>query len=316
MLAEYFAYISTFIISSGLAAIGILVSYQLYQDQKKHELLILLYQQIFMISFFFYGIWGNIAFHEIISGIEINPVLKTKLSLYYPLLGFPFLVVSWFMLLKFAFNSTGYRFGKKVIVFFFGLFLICFITIYFVVRLGVIEFPTNPDLVMVRLFVLVNIVIQICFSIPFIKPRKGQKSVTGINKSEILVYLSGVAIYSAISVFYDILGFVSTCISIMLVFTVSISIPVFIRFKKGFGKIHYHASIDFETFCRNYEISKRESEIISEICTGKSNREISDKLFITVQTVKDHTSRIYFKTGVNSRIQLANLVREKTGLSS
>ncbi|MCG6187779.1 LuxR C-terminal-related transcriptional regulator [Maribellus maritimus] len=72
-------------------------------------------------------------------------------------------------------------------------------------------------------------------------------------------------------------------------------------------------NIDFSTFCNLYEISKREAEIILEICTGKTNKAISEKLFITLQTVKDHTHRIYTKTGVKSRVQLANLVREKTG---
>ena len=63
-----------------------------------------------------------------------------------------------------------------------------------------------------------------------------------------------------------------------------------------------------------YEISKREAEIVLEICTGKTNKAISEKLFITLQTVKDQNHRIFTKTGVKSRIQLTNLVREKTGL--
>ena len=59
-----------------------------------------------------------------------------------------------------------------------------------------------------------------------------------------------------------------------------------------------------------YSISKRESEVISLICQGKTNNEISEALFISLQTVKDHTSRIYKKAGVKNRVQLANLFRE------
>jgi DNA-binding NarL/FixJ family response regulator len=73
-------------------------------------------------------------------------------------------------------------------------------------------------------------------------------------------------------------------------------------------------NVGFPEFCDMYEISKREAEIILEICTGKSNKAIADKLFITLQTVKDHNHRIYTKTQVRSRVQLANLVREKTGI--
>ena len=68
--------------------------------------------------------------------------------------------------------------------------------------------------------------------------------------------------------------------------------------------------LSFEEFCTRYEISPRESDIIREICNGLSNQEISDKLFISLQTVKDHTHRIYIKTNVKSRVQLMNMVRD------
>jgi len=62
-------------------------------------------------------------------------------------------------------------------------------------------------------------------------------------------------------------------------------------------------------FVGKFEISKRESEIIELICMGKSNQDISDSLFISLQTVKDHIHRIYLKTGVKNRVQLTNLIR-------
>lgn len=70
---------------------------------------------------------------------------------------------------------------------------------------------------------------------------------------------------------------------------------------------------DFETmlsqFSSRYDISKRESEVVRLICKGLSNQEISEALFISLQTVKDHTHRIFVKTGVKNRVQLANLMR-------
>jgi len=45
------------------------------------------------------------------------------------------------------------------------------------------------------------------------------------------------------------------------------------------------------------------------ICKGNSNQDISDSLFISLQTVKDHIHRIYLKTGVKNRVQLTNLIR-------
>lgn len=69
-------------------------------------------------------------------------------------------------------------------------------------------------------------------------------------------------------------------------------------------------SFSFEEFCKKYEVSPRESDIVREICNGLSNKEISEKLFISLQTVKDHTHRIYSKTNVKSRVQLIYLVKE------
>ncbi|MCK4751511.1 MAG: helix-turn-helix transcriptional regulator, partial [Bacteroidales bacterium] len=63
------------------------------------------------------------------------------------------------------------------------------------------------------------------------------------------------------------------------------------------------------SFVSKFEISKRETEIVELICKGKSNQDISDSLFISLQTVKDHIYRIYLKTGVKNRVQLTNLIR-------
>jgi DNA-binding CsgD family transcriptional regulator len=70
---------------------------------------------------------------------------------------------------------------------------------------------------------------------------------------------------------------------------------------------------DFEAklmaFAERFEISNRETEVIRLICKGWSNQEISEKLFISLQTVKDHIHRIFLKTGVKNRVQLTNLIR-------
>jgi ATP/maltotriose-dependent transcriptional regulator MalT len=53
-----------------------------------------------------------------------------------------------------------------------------------------------------------------------------------------------------------------------------------------------------------YGITKRERQIVQKICLGKTNQQVADELFISLQTVKDHTHRIYGKLGVKSRMQL------------
>ena len=66
---------------------------------------------------------------------------------------------------------------------------------------------------------------------------------------------------------------------------------------------------DIGEFSAAFNISKREEEVVRQVLVGKSNREIADALFITVQTVKDHLYRVFQKANVRSRVQLINLVR-------
>ena len=57
-------------------------------------------------------------------------------------------------------------------------------------------------------------------------------------------------------------------------------------------------------------LSERELEVLRLIVAGKSNREISGQLFVTVDTVKKHLTHIFVKLGVRSRTQAVARARE------
>jgi len=57
-------------------------------------------------------------------------------------------------------------------------------------------------------------------------------------------------------------------------------------------------------------ISERELEVLRLIAAGLSNREISDKLFISLNTVKTHTKSINSKLNVNSRTKAVARAKE------
>ncbi len=52
-------------------------------------------------------------------------------------------------------------------------------------------------------------------------------------------------------------------------------------------------------------LTRTETEIVKMICKGHSNKEIMKKLKVTEQSVKSHLNRIYKKTRVSDRLQLA-----------
>ena len=69
-------------------------------------------------------------------------------------------------------------------------------------------------------------------------------------------------------------------------------------------------SLNIDDLEKKYKITKREMEVIGLICLGKTNKEIADDLFISVETVKDHNYKIFQKTGVKNRTQLVKLVND------
>jgi len=51
------------------------------------------------------------------------------------------------------------------------------------------------------------------------------------------------------------------------------------------------------------ELTGREREVMNLLCTGRSNREVAEALFVSEKTVKNHLNRIYAKLGVTSRAE-------------
>lgn len=61
-----------------------------------------------------------------------------------------------------------------------------------------------------------------------------------------------------------------------------------------------------------YSLTEREKEILGHLLKGKSNKEMSDLMFVSTETVKTHLQNIYKKLGVKSRMEAALLfLKEK-----
>ena len=52
-------------------------------------------------------------------------------------------------------------------------------------------------------------------------------------------------------------------------------------------------------------LSDREKQVVQLVAQGHPNKEIGEKLFISVQTVKNHLHNIFDKLGVSDRLELA-----------
>lgn len=65
-----------------------------------------------------------------------------------------------------------------------------------------------------------------------------------------------------------------------------------------------------QTRLRELGITPRELQILELIASGLSNREIAEKLFVTENTVKTHSSRLFDKLSARRRTQAVQLGKE------
>ena len=61
---------------------------------------------------------------------------------------------------------------------------------------------------------------------------------------------------------------------------------------------------------RELAITRRELEILELIAQGMSNREIAEKLFVSENTVKTHSSRLFDKLSAKRRTQAVQIGKE------
>jgi DNA-binding CsgD family transcriptional regulator len=297
-----------FVLSAAFASAGIILSTRLRNRFKADYFTTLLYYQVFIFTFGFYGIWGQLVIKTFLEEVVTPDLLErfTDISL---LLGLPFLVFAWLMLARFSREVSG-RKKSNLYAFWFLLvnFLLLFGLGFFMARGG----ETKPETIIKYYFISLNIVYTVVAAVYIIFPGHHK---TLIHKYEGSIFSFGMILFMVAEcialVFYNgepLIGM----IFIFLFFAGNCFIPLYFSYGMVLSMFMQDPGNDvsFGEFCRVFDITSRESEIIWEVCNGLSNKEISAKLFITLQTVKDHTHRIYIKTNVKSRVQLINLVKE------
>src|SRR5712692_3320192 len=74
--------------------------------------------------------------------------------------------------------------------------------------------------------------------------------------------------------------------------------------------IHAQPFVLNEQRLRELSITRRELEILELIANGLSNREIAQRLFVSENTVKTHSSRLFDKLSARRRTQAVQLGKE------
>jgi DNA-binding CsgD family transcriptional regulator len=302
-----------FILSVAFASAGVVLSSRLRSRNKTGFFSTLMYFQVFIFTFGFYGIWGQLVVKTFLTDF-VSPESITRFTDISILLGLPFLVFAWLMLIKFSKEISGKKSSNW--------FVLWFLLINFFVILGlgyIVSGKTGmkPMALIRYYFVILNFIYTIIASIIILIPGKNKSLLVKNEKQIAACSITAFMVIQGIALCFYESEPITGMVYILMFFAGNSFLPVFLSYgtTTAFFPEESVKDISFGDFCKSFEISPRESDIIREICNGRSNKEIADKLFISLQTVKDHTHRIYIKTNVKSRAQLMNMVKEINGIN-
>ena len=297
-----------FLFSVAFASAGVVLSTRFRNRHRSELFSTLLYYQAFIFTFGFYGIWGQVFLKTFLSDY-VSPELLTRFTYISILLGLPFLVFAWYMLIRFFREISGRKTGNWFVFWFLLINLLAIFGLGIMITRG--GTVIRPVTLIKYYFIGLNFIYSVIAAL-IILFTDHDITFLSKNQSRFVSY----SVILAMSVQCLALSFYNSdpvvgLIFIFLFFGGNLFLPVYFTYfaPPAIFIEEPVKDLSFEDFCKKFEISPRESDIIHEICNGLSNKEISDKLFISLQTVKDHTHRIYIKTNVKSRVQLINLVK-------
>jgi len=272
---------------------------------------------VFLYIFGTYSLAGSGVLEFLLTRMEVAPKVIHSSRLYAIFLGIPFVGLSHFMFLR----STREFFDKKqsllFIVLYFSLVLAALVLYgIYMAKSNYSPGGISLDAVTLQRQVFCAFMLLV-YLWAFLSIFLWSGKLDRVAKKFIRTFGASYLVFMILNVVLILIQpvFQYSPHLFMLVFLSLHLIPVFFLniYLNKTQQYELDSESDFETrfsrFVEKHEISKRESEVVRLICEGNSNQEISEALFISLQTVKDHTHRIFVKTGVRNRVQLTNMIR-------
>ena len=274
------------------------------------------YYLIFTYIFGVYSIIGSQVIQILLSDPKIAEETVQSAVVFLLVLGIPFLILGWYMFLRFTHELFHTQLTNVFAYSYFAISLLLF-AVYVVLNIygrniGTISFQPGSKEIIYIFSGLQTLLMAYGLLYTFVMNRKTKdinqrKAYNWFTTWYVLITLLNF-LFIYLATIHEIFGllFILGYLGFHL-------IPIL--FLHLFLQKYYVASVENEGFTDKmsgiigkFGISKRETEVFELICKGMTNQEISDSLFISVQTVKDHIHRIFLKTGVKNRVQLINLL--------
>jgi len=312
-------FIAVIFLSIWAGIYAILITYKLHKKYRLSYLSTYLYFQIFINVFGVYGILGQAIAKKILQQQESSFQILESFGHFFSFLGLPFLIFAWYMFIRLCREIIEKKLSRTFnLSYYFSLAFIFLSYGVVIVLSNLLEFGDEQyaffSSAIIYLYVTLEILVliialsQIFVNARKIKDEKKQKAVLTFAYLILFIFGAGITLFLLASR-SSILG----ALYLLLFFSGNIPPVLYWRayLKKYFiaPVLQKVGSMTMKQFLDEYKISKREIEVIQQLCEGKTNKEISETLFISVQTVKDHVYRIYQKTDVKNRVQLINLIQ-------
>ena len=299
-------------------AIAIFFSFQL---MKRYRLVFVnsyFYYLVFFYIFGSYSLAGSGVMEFLLIKMEVGEHVIRSAKLITILMGIPFFVLAQYMLLRSFLEFFSRRMIPGVTVGYFLLALAGFVFYgVFIIRLTRFNLGDYERLILLQrwsftgfFIIIYGITGILAFVYSAGRMQKPQKRFIRIFAAGYLAFMAVVCAAFLLIPVHEAFGH----IFLFMVLSWHL-IPILFMglYLAGEQPVSSGLVRDFEqqlsVFTEKYEISKREQEVIRLICKGLSNQQISDSLYISLQTVKDHIHHIYVKTGVRNRVQLTNMIR-------
>jgi DNA-binding CsgD family transcriptional regulator len=292
----------------GLTAGGVLVLFRRKEYRLYPALRYLQYYLILIYTFGFYALWSQILLRGLFFAV-LQPEDLAALARFLIMLSVPFLLVGKLMLVLWTVHLANRPLRTYL--------LPSLVPLLVLTLLGLAGHGSTWTLYQAYGALVLVLMTWVAMQLFFFEARYLQRK----SKTVLAVWALGIGILHgfllldlreipAIELLFVVLYFLMhTALVTYFMYQVALPAPEL----TAIGLPHVVPVLlgtpSFEEFVEIYGITPRESEIIQEIYQGKANKEIAEKLFVTLQTIKDHTHRIYQKTNVKSRTQLNSLLR-------
>jgi len=311
MLAQVL--IVTFIFCLGLTVASVLVSRQLLTSYASEFVRHHFYYLAAFHAFAFYGLWGQILARELLAAVDTEAAVVDLVAGVLPVLGVPFLFVSWIMLLNMACSMFGKVFRSAWYALHGAVFALLLAGSWLAVtllpadsRAASLGFVEAGAMVGIELFY---------FSLFLALVWRFRLAADGERRRVLLRFallLVGAYVVRSLLAGLVLVDERLGAIALLAVHASNLPPLLYLRAQadRVFPPVKAEAAtkLGMEHVFERYGVTKREQQVVQKICLGKTNKQIAEELFISLQTVKDHTHRIYSKIGVNSRMQLVQLM--------